>query len=402
MSNDPRPLYEQVKQVLRTEIAEGRYVPGEPFISQQKVCARFGVSAITAIRALNDLAAEGLLVRRPGRGTFVAEPGPSESAGSQRSAKGPAQATGAAEAPTIACITPGFQSLHTAQIITGVEAVCAEIGYHLTLTNSVDAPEREERALARALETGAGGVVLYPAQGAIHLDIFEKLRQARVPVVMIDRYRPDVATDAVTVDDLSLARQLTEYLIERGHRQILMLWSETECTTIRDRLAGHIEALRDHRLPVRSALTLLRDYNTMPPAQRTAMLAEVLEGPDPPTAVLCANGYVLALVAQDLITLGVDIPDEIELAGLDDAGAYGMLPLAVVAGILPSEELGREATRLLARRMASDDPYRDPQRLVLPVRIRTRESAVGYLRTARTATGEEASRLSTASAPPNS
>lgn len=386
MSNDPRPLYEQVKHVLRTEIAEGRYVPGEPFVSQQKVCDRFGVSAITAIRALNDLAAEGLLVRRPGRGTFVAEPGRSDDgpANSARRVQGSATRVGAGEAPTIACITPGFQSLHTAQVITGVEAVCAELGYHLTLTNSVDAAEREERALLRALESGANGVVLYPAQGAIHRDVFEKLRQAGIPIVMIDRYRPDVATDAVTIDDLSLGRQLTEYLIERGHRQILTVWSETGCTSVWDRLSGHIQALRDHQLPVRSALTVLRDYNSMPPAQRTAMLAEILEGPDSPSAVLCANGYVLALVAQDLITLGVDVPDEIELAGLDDAGPYSLLSLAVVAAMLPSEELGRQATRLLARRMASEDPYRDLEHLVLPVRIRTRDSAVGYLRTART------------------
>lgn len=386
MSNDPRPLYEQVKHVLRAEIAEGRYVRGQPFISQQKVCDRFGVSAITAIRALNDLAAEGLLVRRPGRGTFVAESGPSDDGrtGPQRRGRESLRMPEAAEASTVACITPGLQSLHTAHVITGVEAVCAELGYHLTLTNSVDAPEREERALIRALESGANGVILYPAQGTIRRDVFEKLRRASIPVVTIDRYRPDIVTDAVTIDDLSLAHRLTEYLIERGHRQILTLWSETECTTVWDRLAGHIQALRDHQLTVRSALTVLRDYNSMPPPERTALLAELLEGPEPPSAILCANGYVLATAAQDLTTLGVNVPDEIELAGLDDFGPYSLLSLAVVAAILPSEELGRQATRLLARRMASEDPYRDPERLILPVRIRTRESAVGYLRTART------------------
>lgn len=384
--NDRRPLYEQVKEALRADIAEGRYVRGEPFISQQKVCARFGVSAITAIRALNDLAAEGVLVRRHGRGTFVAEPVGSDDppANSDRRAPRLRPAARAWDAPTIVCVAPGLHSLHIARLVSGVEAACAELGYHLTLTSSGNAAEREEAALATALQSRASGVVLYPAQGTIHTDIFEELRQAHLPVVMVDRYRPELATDAVAVDHFFLGRQLTECLIERGHRAILTLWGEIECSSFHERLAGHIQALRDHNLSVRSRLTLLRPHASLPEAERRAMLAELLCLPEPPTAVLSGDGYILATTAQDLITLGVDVPDQIELAAIDDAGAYGMLPLAAVAGILPSEDMGRQAVHLLARRMASDDPYRDPERLVLPVQIRTRESAVCYLRTART------------------
>ncbi|MEV5546498.1 GntR family transcriptional regulator [Streptomyces sp. NPDC052309] len=58
---------------LREMIARGEYRPDAPFTTQREICERFEVSMGTAVRALNELDQEGVLVRRRGRGTFVAE-----------------------------------------------------------------------------------------------------------------------------------------------------------------------------------------------------------------------------------------------------------------------------------------------------------------------------------------
>jgi GntR family transcriptional regulator len=67
------PLYQQLKQRLRTEIARGEYKPGDQLPAEPELIQQFGVSRITVRQALSDLAAEGLVVRRHGKGTFVAE-----------------------------------------------------------------------------------------------------------------------------------------------------------------------------------------------------------------------------------------------------------------------------------------------------------------------------------------
>jgi GntR family transcriptional regulator len=65
------PRYFEIEQSLRATIAELR--PGDPLPSDAELCRRFGVSRMTARHAIERLKAEGLLVRRPGQGTFVAE-----------------------------------------------------------------------------------------------------------------------------------------------------------------------------------------------------------------------------------------------------------------------------------------------------------------------------------------
>ena len=71
-----RPLYEQVADALRTEIREGRYLPGSKLPSERELSERFEVSKVTARQAIVQLRAEGLITSRAGAGVFVAEPGP--------------------------------------------------------------------------------------------------------------------------------------------------------------------------------------------------------------------------------------------------------------------------------------------------------------------------------------
>ncbi|MCZ8185429.1 MAG: GntR family transcriptional regulator [Beijerinckiaceae bacterium] len=66
------PLYRQVKSLLVRRIAERFWQPGEILPSEMQIAAELGVSQGTVRKALDEMTAERLLVRRQGRGTFVA------------------------------------------------------------------------------------------------------------------------------------------------------------------------------------------------------------------------------------------------------------------------------------------------------------------------------------------
>jgi len=67
-----RPLYRQVKDVLVKRIADGVWAAGGALPSEPDIAADLGVSHGTVRKALDELAAENLVVRRQGKGTFVA------------------------------------------------------------------------------------------------------------------------------------------------------------------------------------------------------------------------------------------------------------------------------------------------------------------------------------------
>jgi GntR family transcriptional regulator len=68
-----RPLYKQLMQRLRNDITAGVYPAGERIPGEQALCGVYGVSRVTVRKALEEIVREGLLVRRQGKGTFVAQ-----------------------------------------------------------------------------------------------------------------------------------------------------------------------------------------------------------------------------------------------------------------------------------------------------------------------------------------
>lgn len=69
-----RPLYLQVKESLVGRLIDGRWLPGQIIPSEMDLARELGVSQGTVRKALDAMTAENLLIRRQGRGTFVAEP----------------------------------------------------------------------------------------------------------------------------------------------------------------------------------------------------------------------------------------------------------------------------------------------------------------------------------------
>lgn len=70
----PVPLYEQIKEILRSRILDGTYQPHQQMPSEADMMAAFDVSRITVRQALNDLQNEGLIFRIHGKGTYVSKP----------------------------------------------------------------------------------------------------------------------------------------------------------------------------------------------------------------------------------------------------------------------------------------------------------------------------------------
>lgn len=66
------PLYKQIKQLLLQSLESVEFKPGEMIPSEQELAVRFNVSQGTVRKAIDELSAENVLIRRQGKGTFVA------------------------------------------------------------------------------------------------------------------------------------------------------------------------------------------------------------------------------------------------------------------------------------------------------------------------------------------
>ncbi len=361
MSAATVPVYQRIKLALLEEIKRGAYPIDRPFVTESEICRRFEVSRATAIRALNDLMHEGVLSRQRGRGTFVTAPQLDPSA-----ARAPDGST-----RLIACIIDELHGNHPMAIVRGIENVCRAADYHLLLFDSGGSAHTELINLARARNVGVHGLIVYPVDSHANMTHFEALMRDGVPLVLVDRYYPALPTNVVVADDFAIGYELTEALIRQGHRSIATILAQVDCTSVRDRVIGHMQALKANGMPIVPELVALRPYTGLPVEERRARLSSWLSAPYRPTAYLTVNSDVgLAAVTSDLIGLGVHVPEEAAMASMDNANFDVVRASGAMSVTLPSYEIGTQAMHILLDQLSGTvEP--SLRHVVLPVTVST-------------------------------
>ena len=257
---------------------------------------------------------------------------------------------------------PFFSAVHR-----GLEDVARARGV-LIFAGSSDDRARQERELASSFSShGVDGLVIVPA-GDDHRYL-ERERDAGVPIVFLDRPPQRFVADTVLSDNAGGMRAAAEHLLAAGHTRIGYLGDRARVWTAAERLAA-CRGIVSGDL-VRMNLT---DSGAAADAVR-----ELLDDPDPPTALLCGQNRITVGALYALRDLG--LADRIAVVGFDDIPLGALVNVTVVAQ--DPVALGRHAAELLFARLEGDDgPPRSivvPTRLIargaIPVGPRSRQSA---------------------------
>lgn len=239
-------------------------------------------------------------------------------------------------------------------VARGVEDVAQANGYSVLLCNTDEDDAKEAQYLAVAGLEQVAGVLLSPAstgRGAA------RLVRSGIPVVTVDR-PSDEALDVVLVDTRRAAREAVEHLVQQGWRRVACVTGPATTDTGEQRMHGYLDALRAIPVAVRPP-ELVRHVPYTVEGGRTAAAA-LLDGEDPPDAVLAGNSLIALGVLQVLAERGVRLGADMGVVAFDEAPWTTLVrsPVSVVAQ--PAYEVGARAAQLLLERVggAADVPRR--------------------------------------------
>ncbi|MGO4273487.1 GntR family transcriptional regulator, partial [Paenibacillus sp. TAF58] len=298
MSTDSRPIYERIFETLREEIIQRKYNVGDRVPSEKELADEYNVSRITSKKALEMLAEERLIVRKPGRGSFVMEGGgilTSEVPSSSERTKH----------TLIGLVITDFGNTFGTEMIYGMERASAEHDSFLVLRRSFGVPENEVKAIRSFLELGVDGIIVFPAQGEFYNDELLKLVIQQFPLVLVDRHLKGVAAASISTDNITAARTGADYLLDLGHKQICLLTPPPmDTTAIEDRIEGFVRAHAERGVMVDRSLWLDEITSTLPNSFHSPnidkdidMIKEHLRS-NPQITALFAMEYNIALLAK--------------------------------------------------------------------------------------------------------
>ena len=277
----------------------------------------------------------------------------------------------------VALVIPELSNPYFAQLTQAI----TDAAHHRDLEVSVlvsDGLESREQKIVTACSPGRGlgaDAILFVSMtgsGALLADVPDDF-----PFVVIDEKLDGplaAARPFVGADNFEGAYQATTFLLSRGHRRIAHLAGPGRLGSARDRLRGHLRALRRAGGAAGGAaaphLVLEGTYSE---SFGASALSRVLRLEDPPTAVFAASDIVAVGLAAAAPMHGLRIPEDLSLIGFDgiEQGAWVTPRLSTV--VQPLAEIARQALDLLAGDAAEAADAQSTPRL-LPMELKIAES----------------------------
>jgi GntR family transcriptional regulator of arabinose operon len=337
------PKHQQIYKELLRAIAEGVYVEGQRLPSEAELVTRFDTSRPTVARALQRLQQQGVIERRVGSGSYVRR------ASAERS-------------DLFALLIPGLAETEIFGPLCREMSRAAQTSRHALLWSDPtdEAQPQEEQAeqlCEQYIARKVSGVFFAPLEFSPNRDmvnqrICDAFDRAGIPVVLLDRdidaFPRRSHYDVVGIDNRRAGFIVTDHLLRLGCRRIAFLSRAGSAPSVALRIAGYKEALASARI------TAEADWVSVGCPADLQFVRNVIEGVRP-EAFVCANDDTAANLMHTLDELGLRIPEEVRIVGIDDVRYAQLLRVPLTTLRQPCQYIGAAALRAMLERIAQPD-----------------------------------------------
>lgn len=328
------------------------------WISQRDIARQLGINVSTVSRALRGL--EGVSAELREKIERLAEEGgyrPNPFAASLRYDT----------TKTLGIVVPNVLYTQYAHIVKRIEADARKAGFLCVISDTEDSSANERECLELLVNMHVDGIIICPAQDTTDFSYLLRLREIGMPIVLFDR-SPNVSLSSVIIDDTASAKRATTCLINSGARRIAFLGGPNQMKQNTDRKQGYLEALHEHKIPIRKELVKCHNISFNSGLSDTL---DLLSLPEPPDAILAAHGMLAIAALQAISNQALRVPEDVAVIAYMTDWVSEMSHPRVSFVKQNLKEIASRAFQLLLDQMNGDDSV---HHVVVNARLELRES----------------------------
>ena len=249
-----------------------------------------------------------------------------------------------------------------AGICNGIMHAINQLDYELVISTAAD----WDLAASNSKNKQVEGVIL---GGNARPDMISELQSRKVAVVLVNNRMPGFDLPCVVSDEYGGVRQALEHLISRGHRDIAMLAGRFSPYILNERYRAFWEIAQAHGLPVDARHIKLCDPTVESAAEACL---ELLSREDRPTAIFGTNDAVAAGAMKAARRLGLRLPEDLAVTGLDGSSVCRMLEPELTSVHIDCRQMGELSVKMMQTLLAGEKAV--PQVTVVPTELQIRSS----------------------------
>lgn len=273
---------------------------------------------------------------------------------------------------TIAVILGDISNPHFAIMAKEIECAASRFEYATIIINTNENEDVEKRAIYSALGKKVDGILLCPCQKSI--ENIAMLKHAATPFVLIGRRALracDRGADHVIVNDVKGGYLATQYLIHRGHKDILLLNGPAYISSAKDRGAGYKKALQDNAIPY--SPRLIREI-VVTGEDLQEYINNIVDSGLRFTAIFAFSDLIAWETIYALNNRGLKVPEDIAIVGFDDIQSKLFFPIPLTTIGTVNGRMSETAVKILMAKIQSDTII-PPYNAVIDVGLVIRKTA---------------------------
>lgn len=270
----------------------------------------------------------------------------------------------------IGVIVPKLTYHLYAMVISGIEEVLEQEGYHLMICQTNESYLKEVAILKELNAIRPAGYLISLASETSDFEHLSQLRRKNIPLVLFNRDCEEIDCPKVIIDNRKAAFNATQHLIDQNYKRIAFLAGPENVQISNNRIEGFKEALVSKGLSYQPDYIRHANFDREDAISKTNELLSLKHKPD---AVIAFSDQMAISAMLAIKMAGYSIPDDVAILGFNNEPGDQLMQPSLTSIDQPVYEMGKKAAEMLLSEINGKEVSNE---VVLQSKLITRSSTL--------------------------
>ena len=254
---------------------------------------------------------------------------------------------------TIGLVVADISNPFFANLAFHIQEYAETYGYSVIITNTNESDSKFVKILDVLLGHQVDGLIIVPTEHSF--EAIEKLVKKKTPLVLLDRWFPDLPTCHVVIDNYQASKSAVQYLIDGKCKRVSFFGYNVSLPHMQERARGYIDVIQKNDLFDKE---LMKDINyhsiksDIENALDSLFLHNKVERVD---GIFFATNTISMLGIKHLLKLGIKVQEDVKIVCFDKSEAFDFMEHMIPYVLQPIPEMGKMAVDMLISQMKQED-----------------------------------------------
>ena len=254
---------------------------------------------------------------------------------------------------TIGVIIPEIIHHFFTTVISGIEQVANEKGYHVIICMSNNSFDKEVINMELLANGSTDGFIISVAKETQQKEDYHHLQEVieqGMPLVMFDRVIDEINCDKVIIDDVIGAKEAVQHLIDIKCKNIALISTVDYVSVGKLRTQGYLEALTENGMEINHDFILkIEDFDNSEQEIRNFLKGKNVD------AVFAVNEHFAIYAIKAFAEQGLKVPDDVSVVGFTNGELSKLFNPSLTTVSQHGAEIGARAANLLIKKLESEE-----------------------------------------------